>query len=332
MAQALLVWGKASAQSDNTTTSEESDSSGMMAYDPNFAGNLVLGIIYILLGFVFSYHCYQHNDKWAICLPISAITSGIGYFIRLTFDMTVQLGPFLVMNCLVVISPTAFLAFNYMLYGRFITAIDPKFGNDTKPGSKMERSKFSFIPPLIVGRTFIISDIIAFFVQISAGGMQAAAGDSDPNLAKIGDNLFLAGVTVQGISYLLFTILFTVAFLRLIEDRKRNYPNQLEKGWTGLDMQTLLVVGGLYLSSVFIIIRSVYRIVEFSQGYQGYLMTHEVFLFVLDAAPLVLAIGVWAFMWPSVMLDRIKVQTRSVELEAGASRIESGNKDWIPLV
>ncbi|KAG0009263.1 hypothetical protein BGZ80_002568 [Entomortierella chlamydospora] len=337
LAQGLLVWGKAFAQSSSNTTTtadDDSDNDGMLAYNPNFAGNLILGILYTLLGLTFSYYCFRHKDKWAICLPIGAIASGIGFFIRLTFDMkTVQLGPFILMNCLIVISPSAFLAFNYMLYGRFITAIDPKFGNDTKPGSKMEKSQFSFIPPLIVGRTFIISDILTFFIQISAGGIQASAGDDNSSLAKIGDNLFLAGVTGQGISYLVFTFLLTVAFLRLIEDRKRNYPNQLEKGWTGLDMNTLVIVGGLYISSVFIIVRSVYRIVEFAQGYNGYLTTHEVFLFILDAAPLVLAIGVWSLNWPSILLDRIKAQTRAVNLEAGGARVDGRNgNDWMPLV
>ena len=35
-----------------------------------------------------------------------------------------------------------------------------------------------------------------------------------------------------------------------------------------------------------------------------------VFLFVLDAVPLVLAIGVWAIVWPTVHLDRIAAQVR----------------------
>ncbi|KAF9197288.1 hypothetical protein BGZ49_002342 [Haplosporangium sp. Z 27] len=337
--QALFVWDKTVAQSSSNTTSSDDDGK-MIAYNPNFAGNLVLAILYILLGLSFSYHSFRNKDKWAICLPVGALASGIGFVIRLTFNMdTVQLGQFIVMNCLVIISPSAFLAFNYMLYGRFITAVDPKFGNDTKPGSRLERSRFSFIPPLIVGRTFIISDILTFFVQINAGGIQASAGDSNPSLSKVGDNLFLAGVSIQGASYLLFTLLLVVAFLRLIEDRKRNYPNQLEKGWTGLDNQTLTIVGGLFLSSIFIIIRSLYRIIEFTQGYNGYLITHEVFLFVLDAAPLVLAIAPWAFFWPTTLLATISAKTREraqiFGMEADASGIESNNaskNNWLPLV
>ncbi|KAF9112283.1 hypothetical protein BGX27_003684 [Mortierella sp. AM989] len=340
LVQALLVCGKAQAQSNNTTTAAKPKHDGILAYEPSVVGNAAFGIIYFLLGLAYSYYIYRHNNKWALCLPIGAIASSVGFFMRITLDpANFELMKFATQQLFVVVSPSAFLAFNYMLYGRFITAIDPKFGNDTKSGSKWEKSKFSFIPPLIVGRTFIISDVASFFVQMSAGGMQAAGARSNSPLVKVGDNLFLAGVTIQGISYLLFTLLLTVAFVRLIEDRKRNYPNQQQKGWTGLDKQTLTIVGGLYFSSIFIIIRSIYRIIEFTQGYHGELITKEVYLFVLDAAPLVLAIGLWAFIWPPVFLGKIATKNREGQqisnMEVGSSRIEDSNyskSDWVPLV
>ncbi|KAF9360297.1 hypothetical protein BGX26_009876 [Mortierella sp. AD094] len=341
LAQALFLWGKVQAQSSpNATTEAKPKYNGILAYEPSKVGNGIFGIIYLILGITYSYYIHQHKNKWALCLPIGAIASSLGFFMRLTLDpANFQIMKFATQQMFVVVSPSAFLAFNYMLYGRFITAIDPKFGNDTRSGSRMEKSRFSFIPPLIVGRTFVISDITTFFVQCGAGGLQAAGGRGNPSLANLGDKLFLIGVSVQGISYLLFTLLLTVAFIRLIDDRKRNYPNQLQKGWTGLDKQTLTVVGGLYFSSAFIIIRSVYRIIEFTQGYSGYLISNEVYLFVLDAAPLVLAIGIWAFIWPTVLLGKIAAKTREGQnisaMEVGSSRIESsGNSksDWVPLV
>ncbi|KAF9992295.1 hypothetical protein BGZ79_003274, partial [Entomortierella chlamydospora] len=328
LTQALFLWGKVQAQSSsNGTTSMGSKRNSILSYDPSKAGNTIFGVVYLILGITYLYYIFRHKNKWALCLPIGAIASSIGFFMRLTLDPdNFELTKFAAQQLFVVVSPSAFLAFNYMLYGRFITAIDPKFGNDTKSGSKMEKSQFSFIPPLIVGRTFVISDIVTFLIQCGAGGMQAA-GNKDASLASLGDKLFLIGVSVQGISYLVFTLLLTVAFIRLIDDRKRNYPNQLQKGWTGLDKQTLMVVSGLYFSSIFIIIRSVYRIIEFKQGYAGYLISHEIYLFILDAAPLVFAIGVWAFVWPTVLLGKIAAKTREgqqiTSIDVGSSRMES---------
>lgn len=36
-----------------------------------------------------------------------------------------------------------------------------------------------------------------------------------------------------------------------------------------------------------------------------YVHTVEAYLFVLDAAPLLLAVGVWVVMWPSLLLEKI---------------------------
>ncbi|KAG0336734.1 hypothetical protein BG004_007918 [Podila humilis] len=321
---------------------------GPLKYVPSVAGNVVFGVVYLLLGAIFSYYCHIHRSKWAICLPVGAIASSLGYFLRIVFDPdNLSLGLFIASNICVVVAPSAFLAFNYMLYGRFITAVDPKFGNGSTAtlaedgtkavkGSLREPSRFSLIPPLIVGRIFIWSDIITFLVQVTAGSMQGNAGDDNLDLAKLGDKLFLAGVSVQGLSYLLFTMLLTVAFMRLIADRKKKSALALDNnGFLNLGRHTTLLVLGLYLSSLFIILRSVYRVVEYTQGHEGYLITHEVYLFILDAGPLVLAIGIWAFKWPTVIIEGITSETRALESNNPATsnvHHDQSRSDWVPLV
>lgn len=45
-------------------------------------------------------------------------------------------------------------------------------------------------------------------------------------------------------------------------------------------------------------------------------------MFVLDAVPLVLAIGVWAIFWPTVLIDRIAAQAQE---EAQMHSMEADN-------
>ncbi|KAF8950382.1 hypothetical protein BGZ52_002702 [Haplosporangium bisporale] len=337
---------------DTKKKGEINRDNGPVAYQPSIAGNVIFGILYVVLGIAFSYYIHVHRSRWAICLPAGAIASAVGFFLRCAFDADdLQLSLFIASTICVVASPSAFLAFNYMLYGRFITAIDPKFGNTTAnastitlaedgtkqpKGSLREPSKFSFIPPLIVGRIFIISDILTFIVQVTAGGMQSQAGDDNLELTNIADKLFLAAVCAQGISYCLFTLLLTVALIRLVADRTSNKSRALESGIFGLGKQTTLLACGFYISSLFIILRSVYRILEYTQGHQGFLMSHEVYLFVLDAAPLILAIGIWAFIWPTILLDRIANETRALQSnQPNTSSVHHNNNsrsDWVPLV
>ncbi|KAF9965040.1 hypothetical protein BGZ70_005511 [Mortierella alpina] len=328
---AFVLASTVAAQSTPNATAPTTEYTGILKYKPHVAGNAIFGGLYAILGFMYSFYIWKYSDKWALCLPIGALASAVGFFSRLALDpLDVSLGLYIIQSLFVVVSPSAFLAFNYMLYGRLITAIDPKFGNsDGKaPESRMEKSRFSFIPPRVVGRTFVWSDIITFFIQMSAGGLQAAGGSDNHKMAELGDKLFLAGVSAQGLSYLLFTALLTVALKRLIADRKKNSSGLAGTGWWGLDRNTTFIANALYFSSIFIILRSVYRIVEFTQGYSGYLISHEVYLFVLDAGPLVLAIGVWAFMWPTVLLDTI---AREVRQEPPRTQT-SERSDWVPLV
>lgn len=46
-----------------------------------------------------------------------------------------------------------------------------------------------------------------------------------------------------------------------------------------------------------------FRIVEFAEGYDGKLRTVEVWFYALDTLPLFLAMSVWMFVWPPVVLN-----------------------------
>lgn len=49
-------------------------------------------------------------------------------------------------------------------------------------------------------------------------------------------------------------------------------------------------------------IRCVFRVIEFAQGYDGVLRTTEGYFYLLDSLPIALAIGVWVFVWPPAIL------------------------------
>ncbi|KAF9121870.1 hypothetical protein BGW39_010209 [Mortierella sp. 14UC] len=283
-------------------------SNEILKYTPNLPGNIAIAILYAILGGLFSYYIFRHKTKWALCLPIGSFACSLGFLVRLGLDPHNLLVPlFVLQNILIIATPSAFLAFNYILYGRFVTAIDPQFSFN-QSHLRMEKSRYCLIPPRIVGRIFVVSDITTFLIQVAAGSMVGNAAGKNASIANIGDKLFLTGVCAQGISYGLFTVLLSHTLMRLVADRRKAGLNQSERSWMGLDRNIAITVGCLYVSSLFIIIRSVYRIIEFVQGHEGYLISNEVFLFVLDAVPLVFAIGVWAIVWPTELLDRIAAQ------------------------
>lgn len=55
----------------------------------------------------------------------------------------------------------------------------------------------------------------------------------------------------------------------------------------------------LYTASILILVRSVIRVVEYLQGYDGYLMKHEAFIYVFDALLIFITVLVLMYEHPS---------------------------------
>lgn len=72
----------------------------------------------------------------------------------------------------------------------------------------------------------------------------------------------------------------------------------------------------LYFASLLILVRSVVRVVEYIQGNTGYILSHEVFLYIFDATLMFIAIAVFNFVHPSQLIPgRKRAHERQVSLE-----------------
>ncbi|EPQ56237.1 RTA1 like protein [Gloeophyllum trabeum ATCC 11539] len=203
----------------------------------------------------------------------------IGYFVRFaeTYgSLDDSLGIYIIMDLLILCAPATFLAFNYIVYGRTIVQCIGR--------------EHSIIRPERVARIFVISDISTFFLQASGGGLTAMN-----SLAKLGNDIVLVGLILQALSYVFFIFVAVRAHRSVVRSSPRSSVHK-EAWWR--------VLWVLYFSSIFVLIRCIYRIVEFAQGYDGYLVTHEVYFYCLDALPLLIAISVYIPFWPSKYLSR----------------------------
>lgn len=62
----------------------------------------------------------------------------------------------------------------------------------------------------------------------------------------------------------------------------------------------------LYIVSILIFVRSVVRVVEYLQGYTGYVMGHEAFLYVFDATVMWLAMITMNWIHPGEVAKEIR--------------------------
>jgi hypothetical protein len=274
-----LVWAASTALLLATValadgTSGETDVQQAFHYVPNKPVAIVAGILYLASTLAILVRVFVAKNWWALCLPIGSLAMAMGFFLRFVLVSNQNsTGLFIAMQVLILCSPGAFLAFNYILYGRFIV--------NTVGG------KHSLIRPDRVARVFVISDVVTFLIQATGGSMGAS---NTISTQRLGSHIVLVGLTVQTVSYILFIALCGRAHLSIRKEASGN-----ESWWR--------IMWLLYFSSVFITIRCIYRLVELAQGFTGYLFTHEVWFYVFDSLPLFLAISVYIPYWPGNYLS-----------------------------
>src|SRR3954468_1616500 len=105
---------------------------------------------------------------------------------------------------------------------------------------------------------------------------------SNPSSAKLGSHLALAGLLIQIIIFAFFVVVSLVFHLRL-RKMPASQSNDCFIPW-----RKFLYI--LYITSAFIMLRSIVRVAEFVEGFKGNIIRHEVYLYVFDAVPM------WAMM------------------------------------
>jgi len=153
------------------------------------------------------------------------------------------------------------------------------------------------VRPTRITCLFVIGDLISFILQ-GAGGSMEASDDANMTTAN---HIILLGLGIQLIFFFFF-IFLTFVF----HSRTRDWDVKANEG----DWKRLLHV--LEASSVLIFIRSIYRIIQFAQGFDGYLISHEVFLYLFDS--LLMLILLFSFVHPGTVFEEQEPENKDIEM------------------
>jgi len=136
--------------------------------------------------------------------------------------------------------------------------------------------------------TFVTIDIVCTIAQV-AGAALIGVKESNREDPKTGNDILLAGLTVQSFAFLVFLILLTTVIVTICGDRE-----MLEK----VKRARHPFIGILALASILVFLRTLFRLAETSQGVFGYLSVHEAFFGALEFAPMVVAVFLLAVWHP----------------------------------
>lgn len=202
-----------------------------------------------------------------------------------------QLNPYLMQICTTILAPSFMTAANFTILGIIIRLLG---------------AQYSWLSPRMYLIVFLTFDLIALVGQ-AVGGAQAslaAIGGRDPGP---GGRIMCYFIIVQMAAISLYTIAaaeFLIRYKLNKPVRAATFPGDGQPAKTRtMDRGIKLMLLGMVISTIFILIRSVYRTIELLDGWGGPIITNQLYFNVLDGAAIVVAMYAINFFHPGFLLQ-----------------------------
>jgi hypothetical protein len=240
-------------------------------------------IFVVLFGLSTSIHLFQtvrYRMWWllpTVCL--CGFLEVLGWSARLWSSISPFLvTPFQIQITCTIIAPTPFIAANFIILGKIIHQLGTSY-------SRLSPKWYTII--------FFTCDFISLVIQAVGGGMAATA--SDIQGANLGANIMLAGIVFQLAVIVTYSFCAVEYYMRYsknspftLRSDKESNSDTIVRGTCTKSLKYMAY--GLVFMTTCLFIRAIYRTIELSNGWNGRIISTQVYFNVLDGAMIVLAI------------------------------------------
>ncbi|KAF2873825.1 RTA1 like protein-domain-containing protein [Massariosphaeria phaeospora] len=262
----------------------------MFRYIPSLIGAIISLVIFAILALLYSWQWIKARNHIVILAILTAICEVGGYGARIGshYDNKAW-APFLVQGTLLLVGPLFLAATIYMMLGRTIRLAG---GED-----------ISIIKPMWYTRIFVGADVATFGIQGLGSGIM---GTMKLHLALAGEKIVIAGLALQVATFMAFLVAAADFHIRMNRHNEASVPQWKKMLWI------------LYAVSSLVLLRCVFRLVEYAMGNTKYLISHEWTLFVFDTVPMVLALAIMLILQPSKYVATRIEKTEENDSQLGA--------------
>ncbi|PYI05695.1 RTA1 like protein [Aspergillus sclerotiicarbonarius CBS 121057] len=248
-------------------------------YNPSMPAAVIFAALFMIGTLLHTYRMIRTRTWFLIPLVIGGYFEAVGYIGRAmsaTQSPDWTLGPYIMQSTLLLVAPALFAASIYMELGRIILLV--------------KAEKLAIIRVNWMTKIFVAGDVLSFLMQAS-GESRLGAGIMVNGSPTMGQNLIVGGLFVQ-IAFFGFFVVSALVF----QIRIASHPTD-ESQNAGIPWRKHMFA--LYSSSGLILIRSVFRVIEYLEGSDGFLLQHEVFIYLLDGLLMLLVLLVFVVIHPS---------------------------------
>uniref|UniRef100_A0A060T3Y7 ARAD1C44088p n=1 Tax=Blastobotrys adeninivorans TaxID=409370 RepID=A0A060T3Y7_BLAAD len=259
-------------------------------YVPSLAATIVSMVIFFLLSIWHGYILIRKKVWYFIPFFIGVVFEFLGYAIRIGSRNKPGSIPLYALQMLfVLLAPPMFAASIYMVLGRMLVFYRAQFA--------------SIVSVRRMTAIFVTGDVISFLLQCAGGGIEGSGSD----LESIGANVVIGGLCVQLLFFGMFVITSIIANRRLINNNwPKNGPYRMQ--WQGM-------LNVLYVTSALILVRSIFRVVEYAQGWNGFTMNHEIFMYMLDTLLMFFVVCIFIYWHPVYCIgNKVDIKASTAEM------------------
>ncbi|KAF3017033.1 hypothetical protein E8E14_000140 [Neopestalotiopsis sp. 37M] len=232
-------------------------------YVPSTAAAIIFCILFLITTLLHFWQMFRTKSWFLGALVAGCFTEFIGYAARAR-SSTEEPGcwrmmPYIVQNVFILLSPALFSASVYVILGKIVEVAD----GDSHVLIKRRK----------ITKTFVIGDLVCLFLQCASGGLMGGSR-ALPALYDIGNGLVIATLILQ-LLWFLFFVVVALMFHRSMLKTPTPTAQRPDVRW-----QKYLIT--LYIVSLLVMIRSLFRAIEYIEGKTGYLQSTEAFFYVFD--------------------------------------------------
>lgn len=273
------------------TDHTDSDGFVLYRYQPSLAAAAVFVVLFALTTGLHIFQTIRKRSWFMTPFIIGGLFEFIGYIGRImSSNDRYTLSPYIMQTLLLLLGPALYAASIYMILGRLILLTGGE--------------RYSLVRRTWLTKIFVGGDVMSFMMQSAGGGVMSSGASG----MKTGEKIIIGGLFLQ---ILFFGLFFVVAILFQIRGKEH-----LASLASGVPWRKHL--HALYATSILILVRSIFRVVEYIQGNGGYLLRHEVFLYVFDAVLMFTVMAVLNVSHPGdiaiLLKEQWKEQTQELEV------------------
>ncbi|EHK19379.1 uncharacterized protein TRIVIDRAFT_24959, partial [Trichoderma virens Gv29-8] len=248
-------------------------------YRPNQIAGYLFMALFGLASLAHLVYIVRFKAWMFIPFIIGGMSETFGYYGRaLSYHHPARLGPWIQQNLLILVAAPLLTATIYISLGKVINAL--------------QANSQSLISPRWMTKIYILIDLVCLLSQL-AGTVMPASGDT--RVIELSRKVIFGGLLVQLAALLLFCYMTWYTSREISCAEAKIFAADAGVHWKN-HFRTILLAASLVL------IRSLVRAIEYGQGEDGFIISHELFIYLFDAAPMWFIMFAFLLVHPSRLL------------------------------